>query len=79
MTRYSRAMSCAVGSTWPSGGRRSTHSCAPSEIAYVRFERPPAISVRGQRRVVAPVDVVGEVRAQTVEIDAVDGPHAPGA
>ena len=25
-TVYSRAMSCAVGSTWPSGGRRSTHS-----------------------------------------------------
>jgi len=30
MTRYSRAMSCAVGKTWPSGGRRSAQACVPS-------------------------------------------------
>src|SRR4051812_4635929 len=38
-------MSCAVGSTWPSGGRRNTQLWVPSEIEYVRFERPPAIRV----------------------------------
>src|SRR4051812_30996182 len=37
-------MSCAVGRTCPSGGRRSTQVLVPFEIAYVRFERPPAIS-----------------------------------
>ena len=31
MTRASRTMSCAVGSTCPSGGRRRIHSVAPSE------------------------------------------------
>ena len=45
-TRYSRLMSCAVGSTWPSGGRRSTSGAAPSpgSSRYVRLDRPPAIS-----------------------------------
>src|SRR6478609_2639787 len=37
-------MSCAVGRTCPSGGRRSTHSCVASPIEYVRFDRPPEIS-----------------------------------
>src|SRR4051812_10132695 len=37
-------MSCAVGRTCPSGGRRSTQVLVPFEIAYVRLERPPAIS-----------------------------------
>src|SRR3954466_6465924 len=38
-------MSCAVASTWPSGGRRSTNRRTPSSRTYVRFERPPATSV----------------------------------
>ena len=32
ITRYSRAMSCAVGSTCPSGGRRNTQVEVPSVI-----------------------------------------------
>lgn len=30
MTRYSRAMSWAVASTWPSGGRRTIQELRPS-------------------------------------------------
>src|SRR5580658_7448562 len=46
ITRYSRVMSWAVGSTWLTGGRRSAHSWpAESVTRNVRFERPPAISV----------------------------------
>src|SRR5262245_4775083 len=54
MTLYSRAMSCAVGSTWPRGGRRSTHSCSPSPMTYVRFDRPPAINSADSARPAAP-------------------------
>ena len=46
ITRYSRVMSWAVGSTWLTGGRRSAHSWpAESVTRNVRFERPPAINV----------------------------------
>ena len=45
MIRCSRPMSCAVASTWPSGGRRSTQWwSAVSVTPKVRFEWPPAIS-----------------------------------
>ena len=47
MSRYSRLMSCAVGSTWCSGGRRSAQARpSPSSTRNVRLERPPAISVK---------------------------------
>src|SRR5262245_19799345 len=39
--RNSRAMSCAVGATGPSGGRRTTMSTSEKRIRYVRFEWPP--------------------------------------
>jgi len=42
---YSRTMSCAVGSTWPSGGRRTTRARGPTSTRYVRFDRPPVIWV----------------------------------
>src|SRR5262245_17832956 len=38
-------MSCAVGRTCPSGGRRNTQRFESSPIAYVRFDRPPEINV----------------------------------
>ena len=60
MMRCSRAMSWAVASTWPSGGRRSTSSTPLASVTLnVRFEWPPAISsnVNGAD---APVDVLGE-------------------
>ena len=45
MIRCSRAMSCAVASTWPSGGRRSTNRRPSAPVTRnVRFERPPVIS-----------------------------------
>src|SRR5437588_131077 len=45
MIRCSRPMSCAVGSTWPVGGRRRAHAWpAESTTLYVRLERPPAIN-----------------------------------
>ena len=40
-------MSCAVGSTWPSGGRRSTHSC----VAVADGVREVRAAARDQRRV----------------------------
>ena len=46
MSRCSRAMSCAVGSTWCRGGRRSAQARpSASSTRKVRLERPPAISV----------------------------------
>ena len=40
-----RAMSCAVASTSPIGGRRNTKTEPSAPVTlYVRFERPPAIS-----------------------------------
>ena len=53
MIRCSRPMSWAVASTWPSGGRRSTHwRPAASVTRKVRFEWPPAMSSKssGRRR-----------------------------
>ena len=45
MIRCSRAMSWAVASTWPSGGRRNTKRWpSPSVTAKVRLDRPPAMS-----------------------------------
>src|SRR5579883_369921 len=38
--RYSRAISCALGATGPSGGRRRTYSRPPARSRYVRFEWP---------------------------------------
>ena len=47
MSRYSRDMSCAVGSTWCSGGRRRAQARpSASSTRKVRLERPPAISVK---------------------------------
>ena len=68
-TVCSRAMSCAVGSTWPSGGRRSTHSWVASPIEYVRFERPPEISDACSGASVAPSTLRREPRPQAIEID----------
>src|SRR6476469_3638941 len=42
MTRCSRTMSCAVASTWPSGGRRTMTVVVPSPTSYVRLDLPPA-------------------------------------
>ncbi len=44
ITRNSRAISCALGSTCASSGRRSAHTDSPSVIRYVRLDLPPAIS-----------------------------------
>ena len=42
MIRYSRHMSCAFGSSSPSGGRRTTSSRPPASVRrYVRLEWPP--------------------------------------
>ncbi len=47
ISRYSRDMSCAVGSTWCSGGRRRAQACpSASSTRKVRLERPPAIRVK---------------------------------
>src|SRR6202035_4534577 len=43
-TVYSRLMSCAVGSTWPSGGRRSTIGPAPLSRREGRVDPPPLIT-----------------------------------
>src|SRR5690606_11745861 len=44
MIRCSRPMSCAVASTWPSGGRRSTQRRPLASVTRkVRFEWPPAM------------------------------------
>ena len=45
MTRCSRRMSCALESTWPSGGRRRMSGSRAPSTAYVRLLRPPAITV----------------------------------
>ena len=43
--RCSRAMSCAVARTWPSGGRRTTKRRPSAPVTVnVRFDRPPAIN-----------------------------------
>ena len=60
MTRYSRAMSWAVGSTWLTGGRRRAKARpAASVTRKVRLERPPAISSKREGRL-DPGDVAGE-------------------
>ena len=47
MSRYSRVMSCAVGSTWCSGGRRRAQARpSASSTRNVRLDRPPATRVK---------------------------------
>ena len=71
-------MSCAVGRTWPSGGRRSTHSRPPprDEIGEVRT---PAADQREVERDVAAGNVRAKNRATYGGVDAGNIGHATAA
>ena len=73
MTRYSRAMSCAVASTWPSGGRRTitVRRAVADTVGQVGLaagdELPGQRAVEQRRRlVVEPPAQRGEVEARRV-------------
>ena len=70
MTRCSRAMSCAVVCTCPSGGRRTTSGRRPPSTRYVRLLRPPGDDPRGQRAVAHHVRVLAaQVRLQLRHVE----------